>query len=56
MPFRYLLSGGASIRNLLPALMAHPLTFLESSMSPDRMKKTALFAIVLLEKSGDYKE
>ena len=52
MPFRYLLSGGVSMRNLLPAWMIRPLTFLEKSMSPIMMKKTAMFAIVVIEQNG----
>jgi SAM-dependent methyltransferase len=54
MPFRYLLSGGVSMRNLLPAWTIRPLTFMEKSMSPRMMKKTAMFAFVVLcrEKSG----
>jgi len=52
MPFRYLLSGGVSMRNLLPAWLIRPLTFLEKSMSPEAMKKTAMFAIVVLTQSG----
>jgi SAM-dependent methyltransferase len=48
MPFRYLLSGGVSMRNLLPAWIIRPLTFLEKSMSLEMMKKTAMFAIVVL--------
>ena len=50
MPFRYLLSGGVSMRNLLPAWLTRPLRFLENSMTPGMMKKTAMFAIVLLTK------
>lgn len=49
MPFRYLLSGGVSMRNLLPTWMIRPLTFLEKSMPSRIMKKTAMFAIVVVE-------
>jgi hypothetical protein len=48
MPFRYLLSGGVSMRNLMPAWVIRPLTFLEKSMSPGLLNKTAMFAIVVL--------
>ncbi len=48
MPFRYLLSGGVSMRNLLPAWGNRPLRFLETSMPPRLMKKTAMFAVVVL--------
>ncbi len=51
MPFRYLLSGGVSMRNLTPAWLIRPLTFLEHSMSSWVMKKTAMFAFVVLQKS-----
>ena len=52
MPFRYLLSGGVSMRNLIPTWMIRPLTFLETSMSPRIMKNMAMFAIVVITKSG----
>jgi hypothetical protein len=48
MPSCYLLSGGVSMRNLLLAWIIRPLTLLEKSMSPGMMKKTAMFAIVVL--------
>ena len=48
LPFRYLLSGGVSMRNLIPAWANRPLTFLEKSMSPWVLKKTAMFAIIVL--------
>lgn len=51
MPFRYLLSGGVSMRNLIPTWMTYPLTFLENHMSPWIMKKTAMFAFVVLRRS-----
>jgi len=49
MPFRYLLSGGVSMRSLVPAWMNRPLAFLEGCM-PDRMTKaTAMFAVIVLK-------
>ena len=48
MPFRYLLSGGVSMRNLMPAWAIRPLTFLEKSMSSRILNRTAMFAIVVL--------
>jgi SAM-dependent methyltransferase len=51
MPFRYLLSGGVSMRNLLPAWMIEPITYLEKSMSPRIIRKTAMFALVVLTKN-----
>ena len=50
-----LTTGEVSMRNLLPALMTRPLTFLENHMSPWMMKKTAMFAIVVLKKSVNHK-
>ena len=55
MPFRYLLSGGVSMRSLVPTWMIRPLTFLEASMSPRIMKNIAMFAIVIITKSGQQK-
>lgn len=49
MPFRYLLSGGVSLRNLLPTWTIRPFTLLEKSIPPRMMKKTAMFAIVVVE-------
>ena len=52
MPFRYLLSGGVSMRNLVPTWLIRPLTFLETSMSPRAMSKMAMFALVVITKTG----
>jgi len=49
MPFRYLLSGGVSMRNLMPSWMIRPLTFIEKSMPSGIMKKTAMFVVVVLK-------
>ena len=51
MPFRYLLSGGVSMRNLVPAWVIRPLTFMEKSMPPGILNKTAMFATIVLKKS-----
>jgi len=51
MPVRYLLSGGVSMRNLIPIWMIRPLTFLEKSIPLWMMEKTAMFAVVLLKQS-----
>ena len=57
MPFRYLLSGGVSMRNLLPTWMIRPLIFLENSMSPWVMKQMAMFAFVVLkQRRADHKK
>jgi SAM-dependent methyltransferase len=49
MPFRYLLSGGVSMRNLLPKWMICPVTFMERFMPQTVMKKTAMFATIVLK-------
>ncbi len=51
MPFRYLLSGGVSMRNLLPGWMIRPLTALENIMSPKMIRKTAMFAYITLKQN-----
>jgi hypothetical protein len=53
MPFRYLLSGGVSMRNLVPAWFIGPLTSLEKSMPSAMMKKTAMFALIVLGRKKD---
>jgi len=53
MPFRYLLCGGISMRNLLPAFMIRPITALENSLSPQMMSKVAMFALVVLKQHED---
>ena len=52
MPFRYLLSGGVSMRNLVPAWMTRSLTSLEKSIPSRMMKKMAMFAVVVIEHKG----
>ena len=51
MPFRYLLSGGISTRNLMPGWMFRPLTHLEGLISKKSLKKLAMFALIVLKKN-----
>ncbi len=52
MPFRYLLSGGISMRNLVPAWMTAPLRIMENILPSRGMQNTAMFAIVVLRRRG----
>ena len=49
LPFNYLLSGGVSMRNLLPGWMYKPLACIEKNMPDVLMKKTAMFSMIILE-------
>jgi len=49
MPIRYLLSGGVSMRNLLPDWLIRPVTFIETSMPSAVTKRTAMFAAIVLQ-------
>ena len=49
MPFRYLLSGGVSMRQLAPSWAFPPLAALESALQPFR-GRLAMFALIVLRK------
>lgn len=55
MPFRYLLSGGISMRNLMPAWSFSLWSSLEKALSP-WMRFLAMFALIVVEKSYPFKE
>lgn len=48
-PFSYLLSGGVSMRNLIPGWMYKPLACIEKNMPDVLMKKSAMFSMIILE-------
>ncbi len=52
MPFRYLLSGGVSMRSLMPGWMFTPWRVLEGCLSP-LARLLGMFAVITLEKTDD---
>jgi hypothetical protein len=50
MPFRYLMSGGISLRYTVPSMLFIPLKYLEKSIPEPIMSKIAMFAIISLGK------
>jgi hypothetical protein len=52
MPFRYLLSGGVSLRSLAPAWSFHICRCIEQALGPG-MKWLAMFACIVLERRGE---
>ncbi len=50
MPFRYLLSGGVSLRSLVPGFFSSPLKLMEELLPSALQKKMALFALIVLQK------
>ena len=51
MPFRYLTSGGISLRNLIPSFLFNPLKYFELLIPESVMNHIAMFAIITLKKS-----
>ena len=49
LPFNYLLSGGVSMRNLMPGWMYKPLAYIEKIMPDVLIKKSAMFSMIILE-------
>jgi SAM-dependent methyltransferase len=49
MPLNYLLSGGVSMRNLVPGWMYTPLACIEKYIPDGLMRKTAMFSMIILE-------
>jgi SAM-dependent methyltransferase len=52
MPFRYLVSGGVSMRSLMPGWTFAPWSVLEGCLSPLR-RLLGMFAVITLEKTDD---
>jgi hypothetical protein len=52
MPFAYLISGGVSMRPLMPGWSFRPVHWLESILSPI-MPRLAMFAHILLVRKSD---
>jgi SAM-dependent methyltransferase len=50
MPFSYLLSGGIAMRSFLPGWMYGPVTAVEALLPEKLLHRTAMFAVILLEK------
>lgn len=48
-PLNYLLSGGVSLRNLVPGWMYTPLACIEKYIPNALMRKTAMFSMIILE-------
>ena len=55
MPFRYLLSGGVSLRSLVPGWSFALWRNLENLLRP-WMKSLAMFALIVLVKEGELEE
>jgi hypothetical protein len=49
IPLSYFLSGGVSMRNLLPGWMYTPLACIEKNIPDGLMRKTAMFSMIVLE-------
>lgn len=52
MPFRYLLSGGISMRNIMPSWLFRPITYIENNIPDPLMDNMAMFAIIVLKRKG----
>jgi SAM-dependent methyltransferase len=48
IPLNYLLSGGVSMRNLVPGWMYTPLAYIEKYIPDALMRKTAMFSMIIL--------
>jgi SAM-dependent methyltransferase len=49
MPFNYILSGGVSMRNLMPGWAYRPMAWIENNLPDGLVKKSAMFSMIILE-------